>query len=301
MVDLSIIIVSWNTKEYLKKCLDSVYRQTKGITFQVWVVDNASSDGSPEMVQADYPQVRLIVNKENVGFARANNQALLQIKARFALLLNSDTVARKDAIYRLVEFMDKNSAVGIGGPRLVSPDNKPQPIHYIFPSLATAVFMYLPIKRLFLHQPRRPRPLAYVSGACLIIRQEVIDQIGLLEEEWFMYAEDADWCLRAKRAGWKIYIIPDAEVVHYSQQSAKIYGLELMSAEKTKNNYLFFKKHYNPLKVSLFVLITVSAVSLKITFSRVACVLLKSRTERILKRITVYQAILAGIKQAHSG
>ncbi len=233
--DLFIVIINWNTKDLLRQCLDSISSALKKNSYQVIVVDNASTDNSVEMLRNGYPNVIIIENKKNIGFARANNQAFKLIeKGDFVLMLNSDTLLIKDTLQKMIDFMKKNPEAGVSAPALRFPDGKFQSGGGFSPTLITDTnyFLFLSIvfpltfKGLFINQRKRrkmavPFEVDWVAGTCMLIRKKVIDQTGGLDESYFMYAEDAEWCERIKRLGWKIYFLPHLEIIHFHGASSK--------------------------------------------------------------------------------
>lgn len=232
-MDLSIIIVNWNVRVLLTKCLNSIFSCPKGREFEVIVIDNASEDGSIEMITQQFPQVRLILNKSNKGFAKANNQGLREMRGEFALLLNPDTIVGEEAIDKMVEFMKENDDVGILGPKIINPDGSLQASAFSYPTLIDDIILGFRSNLFFTgkfishyhsrfyHLPDHPFRVDWVSGACLMIRKKTIEDIGLLDERLFLFAEDLDWCLRAKNGGWKVIYFPRACIVHYGGQSTK--------------------------------------------------------------------------------
>jgi hypothetical protein len=225
--DLSIIIISYNTCKLLDDCVSSIYCKPSWLSLEVIVVDNASSDGSPDMVASKWPLVILIRNTANQGFAKANNQALAICRGRLALLLNSDTQVRGNALEVMVTFLDSHSQVGILGPQLLNADGTLQPSGNRMPSLLNQIWWSLPLHRIFGAEPWRSRYLDRgrdynqlvevdeVSGAALLVRREVWKSIGVLDEEYFFYFEDIDFCMRAKKAGWCVIYLPEAQVMHH--------------------------------------------------------------------------------------
>jgi len=223
-MDLSIIIVSWNTRELLAQCLQSV-----GENVQTFVVDNASTDGSPDMVLERFPWVHLIENIENVGFARANNQALRLSQGRYVLLLNSDTEVQAGALETLVTFMDEHPEAGAAGPYLLNSDGTLQPSCHPLLTPEREFWRLLFLERML---PRATYPMArwdtqcpheveVIKGACLLLRRETLDQVGLLDERYFIYSEEMDLCYRIRRAGWRLYWVPQARVIHYGEASTR--------------------------------------------------------------------------------
>ena len=255
-MDLSIVIVSYNTREFLRACLTSVREslaRSPGLHAETFVVDNASGDGSPAMVAAEFPEVKLIVNAENRGFAAANNLAIRQAGGRHVLLLNADTVVRGDALAQLVALLDRNPRVGAAGPRLLNPDGTRQQSVFRFPTLWMSLFDFFPLNHRLVNSRLNGRyperwhehvfPVDHPLGACLIVRRAAIDQVGLLDEGFFMYCEEVDWCLRIRQAGWEILYTPAAEVVHYGGQSTAQFR-HRMFVELQRSRLRFFRKHY---------------------------------------------------------
>lgn len=194
MTDLSIIIVNYNGSKFLEDCLNSVYRGTNKTDFEFIFIDNHSSDNSVEIVRANFPRVRIIENQQNLGFCKANNQGLKICQGRYALLLNTDTVVKDGALDRMVEFMDAHPEAGAGGPKLLNPDGTPQHQGALFN------------KKFWLS--KSPVKVDYVIGACLMVRREVIDKVGGLDENFFFSNDDLDWCRRIRKAGWDVYFLP---------------------------------------------------------------------------------------------
>jgi len=247
---LSIIIISWNTRDLLAACLDSVYAHPPEGEFEVIVVDNASTDGSAQMVRERFPQVRLIENKTNVGFARANNQAIAVSQGEQILLLNSDTVVLAGALEVLMQFMMTHPQTGAAGARLLNPDGSLQTSCSPFPTLgreAWRLFYGDQLKPLAIYPMQdwditTPRPVDVLLGACLMVRRAVLDQVGLLDESYFMYSEEVDLCLRIRQAGWSIHWIPAAQIIHYGAQSSNQIP-ERMFLQLHRSKVLYLRKH----------------------------------------------------------
>lgn len=224
MIDLTISIVSWNSKDQLRECLQSIKRNVDGITFEVIVVDNDSNDGSSDLMKSDFPEFRLIENDSNAGFARANNQSLKIAKGRYFMLLNTDTIVLPGAIKKMVDFMDNNPQAGALGPRLIWPDGSLQGHCRVFPNLFNSFLSLFSLDGLFPSKSWRMtwwdhndlREVDQPMGACLLVRKKAIDQAGELDERFFVYYEDVDWCMRIKKAGWSIFFLPDAKIIHYA-------------------------------------------------------------------------------------
>jgi N-acetylglucosaminyl-diphospho-decaprenol L-rhamnosyltransferase len=231
-IDLSIVIVSWNVLDLLRACLQSIYASHGGMDLEVIVVDAGSEDGSPEMVRADFPEARLIARRDNVGFPKGNNLGLSEARGRHMLLLNPDTEVIGDALAMLVHFMDEHADVGAAGGQLLNPDGSVQSSRRRFPTVATGAFESTWL------QPIAPRRLLadyyaedisdvetadvdWLVGACLIVRREVVEQVGYLDEAYFMYSEELDWCRRIKEAGWRVVYMPKARFVHHIGKSSE--------------------------------------------------------------------------------
>ncbi|MBN1888229.1 MAG: glycosyltransferase family 2 protein [Thermoflexales bacterium] len=246
---LAIVILSWNTAPLLADCLRSIPAGAEGIDYQLIVVDNGSSDGSADMVARDFADARLIRNADNMGFTRANNQGIRASgAARYILLLNSDTLVRPGALHALVHFMDEHPQAGAVSPRLLRPDGSPQP--YAFGGDPTPGYLLMRgLKQLVLHRYLHDwatgsvQEVDWVSGACLMVRREALEQAGLLDEAIFMYFEDNDWCLRIRQAGWKVYYNPQVEIVHIGGQSLK--KNPRAQAAYYKSLSYFYAKHYS--------------------------------------------------------
>lgn len=268
-MDVSVIVVNWNTRKLLEQCLGSVYETAGSLAVEVIVVDNGSSDGSVEMVRERFPQARLIANPENLGFARANNQAMKIARGRYFLLLNSDAALRPGALQSLVDRMEARPEGGIVGGRLVNPDGTFQASYMDFPTLWGEVMLMLKLHTLFRtryfpsHPPAESeaaREADWIPGACMLVRRQLWEQIGGLDETYFMYSEEVDWCRRARQVGWKVYYTPEAEIVHWGGQS-----IGRVSAEKRarvyRGKWLFFRKHRGRRTAALFrVIVTATSV-----------------------------------------
>jgi len=266
-VTLSIIIVNWNTRDITRNCLQSIREQVTGISFEVIVVDNASSDASIEMIRAEFPDVRLIVNDDNLGFGRGSNQAMRAARGRYFLLLNSDTLVIDDSIQRLASFMDGDPRIGIAGWRLLFEDLTLQGSCARFPSIKIAMVEDLMLYK-FLSRRRqgevllngywahdRTRDVDAVWGAAMLVRREVFDQTGGFDENIFMYGEDLEWCMRARDLGWRITFVHDCRIVHLNHKSAeKRFGDDRVDLCQ-KRFYEVYRKRHGRMAVSILILL----------------------------------------------
>ena len=262
MVDIGIVIVNWNTRDYLRNCLASVFAN-RDVSFDVVVVDNASEDGSAEMVRDEFPQAHLIVNPINGGFSYANNIGLRHLgldsgvgtAPRYGLLLNPDTELPQDALAGMVRFMDSHPDAGAAGPKLVLADGSLDlACRRSFPSPEVSFYRMTGLSRLFPKSPRFARyNLTYldpdetyevdsVVGAFMMVRREAIAQVGLLDESFFMYGEDLDWAYRIKQAGWKIYYHPEVVVRHIKRAASR--KNPRAKVEFYRSMLIFYRKHY---------------------------------------------------------
>jgi len=225
-VELSIVIVNWNTRDLLVQCLESVYAHSPDGEFEVFVVDNASTDGSAQMVRERFPQVQLIENSENVGFARANNQVITLAKGRYVLLLNSDAIVLPGAISAMVMFMKQHARIGVLGPALLDEEENVQPSWAKFPTIWSELRgVHHRDREPFLDPTQSGQPVEayqvdWMAGACLLVRKEAIEQVGLMDERFFLYSEETDWCWRIKAAGWHNVYYPQARVMHFEGSSS---------------------------------------------------------------------------------
>ena len=231
-MDLSILIVNWNTRDLLQDCLNSVYSGLVGLDAEVIVVDNASEDGSVEMVADSFGQATLIRNAQNVGFAAANNQALEVARGRHLLLLNSDTIVHGDVLSRSVAFLDKRPDVGMMGCKVLNADGSTQMTCSRYPSFLNLLLQTLGVNRIsrvpclqryqMLDWDRNDeRPVEIISGCYLMIRRPVLAEIGGLDEDFFLYAEETDWCRRCADAGWELMFAPVGTITHLGSGSSR--------------------------------------------------------------------------------
>jgi len=289
-----VIIVNWNTKDLLCQCIDSLTQTLKKIDTEVFVVDNGSTDGSVAAVREKVSGVRLIENLVNLGFAKANNQAISLSSREYLLLLNPDTQVKDEAIERMLFFMDAHPEAGVVGAQLLNVDGSKQNSIANFPSLATELLNKSLLRWLFPDKfPGKetdyPGPVEVdsVIGACMMARRKALEQVGLLDEEYFLFLEETDWCYRMKKAGWKIYHIPQAEVLHFQGKSAE--------AEKGKarieyyrSRYHYFRKNRGSFQSSVLFIGLIIKLSVELVFATIACVFTLFMVKKWRTKLSTY-------------
>lgn len=258
-MDLSVIIVSWNVRELLARCLESVQASLAQADFigEIIVVDNASSDGSADMVRAHFPQAVLLEPGTNLGYAGGNNLGLRHAQGRYVLILNPDTELVPDALSHLVQALDAQPSIGVVGPALLFPDGRHQSSRRRFPTALVGLVESTPLEFLFAaspllrdfrlldHPDDQPQPVDWLVGAALVVRREVVEQVGLLDEAFFMYFEELDWQRRIKAAGWSIWYWPEARVVHHEgASSGQVVARRHILFASSKIEY--YRKWYGP-------------------------------------------------------
>ncbi|MFD0697777.1 glycosyltransferase family 2 protein [Paenibacillus sp. GCM10027628] len=255
-MDLSVIILNYNTRELTLNCLQSVFASTTSYKYEVILIDNASSDNTLQAVVEHFPQVTCIANDQNVGFSKANNQCIKIAKGRYVLLLNSDTVVQLDTLETMLQFMDSHPDVGASGCKIVLPDGSlDKACKRGFPTPSASFYYAFGFSKLFPNIPRfnqyqlgyldpdQEYPIDSLVGAFMLVRREAIDQVGMLDEEFFMYGEDIDWCYRIKQAGWVNYYYPRTQIIHYKGASSRKKPFKIIY-EFHRAMILFHKKHY---------------------------------------------------------
>jgi len=259
-IDISVVIVGWNAKHYLDLCLGSLEKAPPKRGMEVFVVDNASSDDSVEMIEAKYPWVKLIKSKENLGFSKGNNVAIRQCQGRYVALVNPDVIVFPGCLDALADFLDENPRVGNVGPRVFNPDMSMQSTCRRFPNLwnnfcsASRLETIFKGSRLFAGEHMfyfpHDRTLAVdvIVGCFSFIRREALDQVGLLDEELFMYGDDVDWCRRARNAGWEVVFYPGAKAIHDRGKTTVAYPVRFAIAQQ-RSVLHYWKKHHAVLGV----------------------------------------------------
>lgn len=265
-IQISFIVVNWNTKDMTKGCLESIYNSLHEGPFEIILVDNASSDGSIDHLRAQFPDVRIITNSSNLGFAKANNQGLAIAKGSYAFLVNSDVVMNADAIDGVGSFLNSNKDIGVVGTRLIyGRDGKTQKYAFgyaptlwrLFNQFSALFYLsrYIPLFKGITAcslEKGAPVPVDWVSGACLAVRMEAYKKVGGMDESYFFYVEDMEWCSRIKRAGWQVYFMPDLNVLHFYGTSQQTREQRVdMVGHWYKNLRQFFAKDHG--RISLFI------------------------------------------------
>jgi GT2 family glycosyltransferase len=303
-LDLSIIIVSWNTRDLLDACLRSVYEEiaAANLEAEIFVVDNGSTDKSTDMVRRCYPGVRLIENDHNPGFAKANNQALEFATGRYSMLLNPDTVVLADGLGALVRFMDESPQVGAAGARLLNANGTLQPSCSPEPTLLREMSRMFPVDDFRAHgaytmrswSTETPRMVDVVQGAAMIVRFEVLQKVGMLDAGYFMYSEEVDWCTRIRRAGWQIYWVPAARIIHYGGQSARQIA-DAMFLQLYRAKVQYFHKHWGAARADAYKLLLGFATLARIALVPLAFIEPEPLRRRHLNLARQYKLLLRSL------
>ncbi len=248
-MDLSIIIVNWNTADLLIQCLDSIFKNGSHYSFEVIVVDNGSTDGSPSLVAEQFPHVILIINEQNLGFARANNQGLSKGAGRYFMLLNSDTIVLPGVLDNMIQLADDHPDVGVLAPKLLNMDNTVQESWASFPSLLSELLgkdfrVRTPVPNLL-----DTYEVDCVKGACMLVRSETIADAGPLDNTFFFYSEEIDWCYRIKKKHWRIWYLTNIEIYHLGGGSTQAGFIQLVRLYRGK--LLYFNKHHGSFRAAL--------------------------------------------------
>jgi GT2 family glycosyltransferase len=292
MPKLSILVVSWNTCRLLTACLQSIQYEMVAFdaeSIETIVIDNGSTDGSASMMRRDFPWVRLIENSENPGFAAANNQAFALSSGEYLLLLNPDTVLRPGALITLLDFMAEHPNAGAAGSRLLNPDGSLQPSCSPSPTVAREFWhlfhldVLYPLARYPMHKwpASTPCPVDVVQGAALIVRRVVLEQVGILDTDYFIYSEEVDLCNRIRNAGWSIYWVPQSTVVHFGGQSTQQVAAA-MFLQLYHSKVLYFRKHQGSLAVQLYKAVLLLASLARLSFAPLIAIQNSSRRARQL-------------------
>ncbi len=261
-MDLSIIIVNWNTRDWLIKCINSIYINLGGITqtnVEILVVDNSSTDGSVDAVRKNFPEVILLPKETNLGFARSNNIAAKQAQGEYLLFINPDTIVHPPAISILLDYLNINPSIGAVGPRLLNQDGSIQISVWPKPTLFRECWRLFHLDRLLpisqypnsILQSIIPQPVDVMMGAFFAIRRSVFEALAGFDEQFFIYSEEIDLFVRMKKEGWLLYLNPDATVTHYEGQSTRQVSYD-MFIELYRNKLKFIRKHYGDFQFTIY-------------------------------------------------
>ncbi len=259
-LDISVVIVAWNAKKYVELCLQSLADAPPKRSMEVFVVDNASADGTSEMIETRFPSVKLIKSSENLGFSRGNNVAIGQATGRYVALVNPDVILFPGCLDALADFLDENPKVGNAGPRVFNPDMSQQSTCRRFPTLwnnfcsASRLervfkgFRFFAGEHMFYFAHDRTLSVDVIVGCFSMIRREALDEVGLLDEGLFMYGDDVDWCRRARNAGWDVVFYPGARAIHDRGKTTAPFPVHFAVAQQRSVLY-YWKKHHSPMQV----------------------------------------------------
>ena len=303
-IDLSVVIVSYNVRDLLAACLDSIKDSQPAVSYEIWVVENNSQDGSLEMLTGHYPQVKLMINRDNLGFASANNMAIPHCRGRYFLFLNPDTLVLEGAFDRLVDFLDDRTEAGAAGSLLYNPDRTLQPSCFPFPTLGREFWRLLHLDRLWpralypmdrwdVHQSRQ---VDVLQGTSLAVRREAIDQVGPFDDAFFMYSEEVDLCYRLNQAGWQLFWVPASKIVHYGGQSTRQTAAS-MFLQLYRGKTQYFRKHHGSFTAFGYKVILTLAGIVRILVSPLALLEKGERREEHLRLAGYYRSLLRALAE----
>lgn len=305
--DLSVVIVSWNVRELLRACVQSVDRGRGGLDIELIVVDSGSADGSPQMVAGEFPWVRLIARPENVGFPKGNNLGIAKANGRYILLLNPDTEIVGDALPVMVEFLQSHPDVGGLGPMLLNPDESVQSSRRRFPTLATGLLestwlagLAPGVMRRYYAQDLADDETAdvdWVMGASLLVRREAAAQIGGMDEAYFMYSEELDWCRRIKDNGWRIVYLPAARVVHHVGKSSE-QAVTARHIHFNRAKLRYFRKYHGRFAATLIRMLLLGNFAGQLVWEGLKGLLGHKRPLRRQRMRAYWQVLRSGLRPA---
>jgi len=298
-MDLSVIIVNWNTRELILQSLRSLYGGVGELSMEIFVVDNGSSDGSVEAMRTTFPEVVLVENLKNLGFARANNEALRRVRGEYILLLNTDVIVQRDTVTALLEFMKKNPQAGIAGAQLLNRDGTKQNSFDNFPTLLSEGLNKSLLRTIF---PKRfpskrisfssPAEVESVLGACMMVRKEAIDEVGLMDEDYFLFLEETDWCYRMRKKGWGIYLIPRARALHL--QGGTVDRVKAQAkVEYYRSRYLFFRKTQGAFRTGVLKGILILRLTMGLLMQGLVCLFTLFQNRKARQRLAVTWKVFA--------
>ncbi len=302
-VDVSIAIVSWNASPFLGPCLQSILQDGYNSNIEIIIVDNASRDGSADLVERDFPGVVVVRNNLNTGFAKATNQAIRLSRGRYVLLLNPDTLLSPSAIPMMVHFLDQHPRAAAVGPRVLNCNGETTESYAPFPGLSVAlrgarIMMTASYNCLLESVPSEPKIVDWICGACMMVRKEALKQVGLLDEGFFMYWEETDLCWRLWKQGWEVYYLPQAHIIHYgagssAQVSDKPYLNGLLLNEWIASAHRFLRKHYSPWAWAACFAVAAISILFALIISPVVFIAFPGRRRQAGSILTVYLRAIA--------
>lgn len=252
--ELSIIIVTYNSGKFIENCLKSIFKE-RNLSYEIIVVDNASTDNTLNIVEERFPSIKILKNSFNKGFAVANNQGIKINKGKYILILNPDVIVLPNSLKYLKDFMDRNLRVGIGGPKLILPDKKIQYSCRRYSTPLTHIIRGVHLNNTFKISKKirndfmadwdhsSCRDVDFITGACMIVRREAMEKVGLLDEKYMLYFEDQDWCLRMHKGKWKVFYIPESRMIHYHKRDSTRGIFNKYTFIHIKSMVYFFRKH----------------------------------------------------------
>jgi GT2 family glycosyltransferase len=285
-LDVEVSLVNTNNSDLLRACLASLPEAAGALTWHVTVVDNASDDGSPEVVRLEFPWARLIENTQRVGFSANHNQVIGDVvsrdSARYVLVLNEDTELEAGSLEKLVSFADREDRLGAAGPRLVEKDGREQVSYYRFPAVLDQFWWTLRPGQ----PPRRAEIRGWLNGSCVLVRTEAFRRIGPLDERFFIFFEDTDLGLRLHRAGWRSAVCESSRVVHHGHQTVAHSGVGTdMERQMLRSRYLYFRKHHGRYSSALLALLVRVALAMRATKASTGAILHRDPSERRLAEL----------------
>jgi hypothetical protein len=296
-IDISIVIVNWNTKELLLKCIESIKKEKSIYQKEIIVVDNDSSDNSPQVIIDHHPDVHLIRNKANLGFAKANNIGITVSKGSYLCLINSDVEVLDDCLYKLYEFIDSNPQIGIVGPKIFYPDMRDHDSCRNYPTLWNNFCEAIALNKIFsysktfsgehmeyFHHDKTLKTDSLV-GCFLMIRRAALNQIGLFDEQFFIFAEELDLCHRIKKSGWDVVFFPEAAIIHHHGASTSKDPLRF-SIEQIISKIKYWKKHHGRLVVMTFLLILIMHHGIRLVSESILYFFKPSEKVQIIQRLS---------------
>lgn len=305
-VDVSVIIVNWNTRQLLLECLDSLLICGTDCRLEIILVDNGSEDGSVEAVKDRFPGVHVIANGTNLGFAKANNIGIRHASGRYLCLVNSDVKVRKGCIDALVHYMDANHGIGMAGPRILNPDLSIQDSCRRFPSLWTNLVVSIGLDKMFpdsrvfygehmfFFSHQQALDTDYIAGCFMLVRRETIDQVGLMDERFFIYQEEVDWCKRIWDGGWKVTFFPGAEAIHHHGASSSRDPLRFELARQ-RSVLMYWEKFHGNLERRMLRCILAFGFALRLCFGYLLSWALPRRHSEFAESIAKNKALLSDL------